>query len=156
MNTTILRALRAKTRAWWKHQELREAGNIAEALIRERQSIRKDLDYLKRALAHPNAYVSCGRGGTALHIGCTTISSYAPIERFVLAELAVRLGVPLIDTRTVADPLRIIGLPLVAGDDAPDKAPWNSMSRVPLHAYIAMAEKIGATITNNPLNATAQ
>ncbi len=89
--------LRSEAHSWWRHRELRSSGDLDEARRQERQTIRRDLGYLRKALNNPNAYVSCGGGGTILHLGLKTFSLYAPVERFPLASLAIRLGTPLIE-----------------------------------------------------------
>ena len=98
MQTEVLRVLRAEARSWWRHRELKRNDGLDEARRPERQTISRDIGYLRVALNNPNAYVSCGGGGTILHLGLTTVSLHAPVERFLLASLAVRLGTPLIGT----------------------------------------------------------
>jgi len=63
MQTKVLRVLRAEARSWWRHRELRRTGDLDAALQLERQTIRRDIGYLRVALNNPNAYVSCGGGG---------------------------------------------------------------------------------------------
>jgi hypothetical protein len=101
----------------------------------ERASIRPDLGYLRKALSNPNAYVSCGGGGTILHLGLTTVSLYAPVERFPLATMAVQLGAPLVDKRHFDDVI------------APER--WLTLSQVPLITYLDAAERLGARIAND-------
>ena len=102
------------------------------------------------ALNNPNAYVSCGGGGTILHLGLTTVSLYAPVERFPLANLAVRLGTPLIDCRTVRDIIAFANLPKVTMDGQIDREPWTASSRISLLTYFDTAERLGARIVNDP------
>ena len=149
MNVWILRRLRAETRAWWAHVALRERGEIAEAASRERQSIRSNLDTLRKTITTPGAYVSTGIGGTTIHYarGCT-LSSYSGLEGFAVAELLVEIGTPLIDTRPIVNKHRIIGLPLVAIGHEPDPEPWRSMSYAPLCVYAARAAALGARTRN--------
>ena len=150
MQTEVLRVLRAEARSWWRHRELRKSGKLEEARRLERITIRRDTEYLRAALNNPNAYVSCGRGGTILHLGETTVSLYAPVERFPLASLAVRLGTPLIDYYPVRDIIALANLPRVTMDGAVDPAPWTSSSRVSLLTYLDAAERLGARIINDP------
>ena len=150
MQTEVLRELRAEARSWWRHRELRKTGDLNEALRLERQTIRCDIGYLRTALNNPNAYVSCGGGGTILHLGRTTVSLYAPVERFPLASLAVRLGTPLIDGRPVRNNIAFANLPKVTMDGQIDPEPWTSSSRVSLLTYIDAAERLGARIVNDP------
>ena len=65
----------------------------------ERETVLHDLGYLRQAAALPHAHVICGEGGTFLHLGWTTVSTLAPIERFPLAAFAVARGTSFIDIR---------------------------------------------------------
>jgi hypothetical protein len=150
MQTEVLRLLRAEARSWWRHRELRRSGDLDEARRLERRTIRRDVAYLRAALKKPNAYVSCGGGGTILHLGLTTVSLYAPVERFPLAILAVRLGTPLIECRPVRDIIAFANLPKVTMDGAIDPEPWTSSSQVSLLTYLDAAERLGARIVNDP------
>ena len=87
MQTEVLRVLRAETRSWWRHRELRKTGDLDAARRLERKTIRRDIGYLRAALNNTNAYVGCGEGGTILHLGLITVSLYAPVERFPLCLL---------------------------------------------------------------------
>lgn len=150
MQTEVLRVLHAEARSWWRHRELRRTGDLGAAHRLERQTILRDLGYLRTAINNPNAYVSCGGGGTILHLGLTTVSLYAPVERFPLANLAVRLGTPLIDCRPVRDIITLANLPKVTMDGRIDPEPWTSSSRVSLLTYLDAAERLGARIVNDP------
>lgn len=150
MQTKVLRVLRAEARSWWRHRELRRTSDLDAALRLERQAISRNIGYLRAALNNPNAYVSCGGGGTILHLGRTTVSLYAPVERFPLASLAVRLGTPLIDCRPVRDIIALANLPKVTMDGRIDPEPWMSSSRVSLLTYVDAAERLGARIVNDP------
>ena len=150
MQTEILRVLRAEARSWWRHRELRRTGDLDEARRLERITIRRDIGYLQAALNNPNAYVSCGGGGTILHLGLTTVSLYAPVERFPLASLAVRLGTPLIDCHPVRDIIAFANLPKVTMDGQINPEPWTASSRVPLLTYLDAAKRLGARIVNDP------
>ena len=150
MQTEVLRVLRAEARSWWRHRELRRTGDFDEARRLERQTIRRDLGYLRAAINNPNAYVSCGGGGTILHLGLTTVSLYAPVERFPLASLAVRLGTPLIDIRHIGDIIAFANMPKVTMDGQIDPEPWTSSSRISLLTYLDAAERLGARIVNDP------
>ena len=150
MQTEVLRLLRAEARSWWRHRELRRTGSLDDARRLERQTICRDIRYLRAALNNPNAYVSCGEGGTILHLGLTTVSLYAPVERFPLASLAVRLGTPLIDCRPVRDIIAFANLPKVTMNGTVNPEPWTSSSRISLLTYIDAAERLGARIVNDP------
>tara|TARA_R110000851_G_scaffold290173_1_gene444497 strand:- start:10070 stop:10540 length:471 start_codon:yes stop_codon:yes gene_type:complete len=150
MQTEVLRVLRAEARSWWRHRELRRTGDLDEACRLERQTILRDLGYLRTAINNPNAYVTCSGGGTILHLGLTAVSLYAPVERFPLASLAVRLGTPLIDCRPVRDIITLANLPRVTMDGQINSEPWTASSRVSLLTYIDAAERLGARIVNDP------
>tara|TARA_R110000796_G_C14566188_1_gene435326 strand:+ start:5684 stop:5893 length:210 start_codon:yes stop_codon:yes gene_type:complete len=53
MQTEVLRVLRAKARSWWRHRELRRTGDIDAAHRLERQTISRDIGYLRAALNNP-------------------------------------------------------------------------------------------------------
>ena len=150
MQTEVLRVLRTEAQSWWRHRELRRTGGLDEARILERKTILRDLGYLRAAINNSDAYVSCGGGGTILHLEQTTVSLYAPVERFPLASLAVRLGTPLIDCRPVRDIIAFANLPKVTMDGQIDPEPWTSSSRISLLTYLDAAERLGARIVNDP------
>ena len=94
MQTGVLRVLRATAASWWRHKELRRTGQLKLARRLERETVLRVLVHLRRAATFPNAHVICGDGGTFIHLGWTTVSTFAPIERFPLAALAVARGTP--------------------------------------------------------------
>ncbi|GAA6189889.1 hypothetical protein [Litorivita sp. NS0012-18] len=150
MQTGVLRVLRATAASRWRHRELRRTGEKELARQLERTAILRDLGYLKQAASLPNAHVICGDGGTFLHLGWTTVSSFAPIERFPLAALAVARGTPFIDIRPISDVIAIANLPRVARDGSVDPDPCGPGSSVSLTTYIDMVEALGARIANDP------
>ena len=150
MQSGVLRVLRATAASWWRHRELRRTGQAALALRLERQTVLRDLGYLRQAASLPNAHVICGEGGTFLHLGWTTVSTFAPIERFPLAALAVAGGTPFIDIRPVTDVIAFANLPRVARDGSVDPDPSDVGRSVSLTTYIDMVEQLGARIVNDP------
>ena len=150
MQIGVLRVLRATAASWWRHKELRRTGQTGQALQLERQTVLRDLGYLKQAALLPNTHVICGEGGTFIHLGWTTVSTFAPIERFPLAALAVARGTPFIDIRPVTDVIAFANLPRVARDGSDDSEPSGPGWSVSLTTYIDMAEQLGASITNDP------
>ncbi|HEV8036594.1 hypothetical protein [Yoonia sp.] len=150
MQTGVLRVLRATAASWWRHKELRRTGQTGQAQRRERETVLRDLGYLRQAAALPHAHAICGEGGTFLHLGWTTVSTFAPIERFPLATLTVSRGTPFIDIRPVTDVIAIANLPRVARDGSVDPEPWGPGSSVSLLTYIDMVEGLGARIVNDP------
>ena len=150
MQTGILRVLRATAASWWRHRELRRTGQSALAQRLKRQTVLRDLGYLKQAASLPNAHVICGEGGTFLHLGWTTVSTFAPIERFPLAALAVARGTPFIDIRPVTDVIAFANLPRVARDRSVDADHSGAGQSVSLTTYIDMGEALGARNANDP------
>ncbi|WP_372530271.1 hypothetical protein [Salipiger bermudensis] len=150
MQTGVLRVLRATAASWWRHKELRRTGQLGQAQRRERETVLRDLGYLKQAASLPNAHVICGEGGTFIHLGWTTVSTFAPIERFPLATLAVARGTPFIDIRPFTDVLAFANLPQVTRDGSDDSEPWGPCRSVSLTTYIDMVEALGAKIANDP------
>ena len=92
----------------------------------------------------------CGEGGTFLHLGWTTVSTFAPIKRFPLAALAVAQGTPFIDIRPVTDVIAFANLPRVVRGGSVDADHSGAGQSVSLTTYIDMAEQLGASITNDP------
>ena len=120
MQTGVLRVLRATAASWWRHKELRRTGQTGQALQLERETVLRDLGYLRQAALLPNAHVICGEGGT------------------------------FIDIRPVTDVIAIANLPRVARDGSVDPEPWGPGSSVSLLTYIDMVEGLGARILNDP------
>ncbi len=150
MQTGVLRVLRTTAASWWRHKELRRSGQSLLAQGLERETVLRDLGYLKQAAILPNAHVICGEGGTYLQLGWTTVSTLAPIQRVPLATLAVARGTPFIDIRTVTDVIAFANLPRVTQDGSVDPEPWGPGKSVSLTTYIDMVEGLGARILNDP------
>ena len=123
---------------------------MGQAQRLERETVLHDLGYLKQAVLLPNAHVICGEGGTFLHLGWTTVSTFAPIERFPLAILAVARGTPFIDIRPVTNVIAFANLPQVARDGSDDSELWGLGRSVSLTDYIDTVEALGARIINDP------
>ena len=92
----------------------------------------------------------CGDGGTFIHLGWTTVSSFAPTERFPLAALAVALGTPFIDIRPVTDVIAFANLPRVVRGGSVDADHSGAGQSVSLTTYIDMVEALGAKVANDP------
>ena len=150
MQTGVLRVLRATAASWWRHKELRRTGQLELARRLEREIVLRDLGYLRQAATLPNAHVTCGEGGTFIHLGWTTVSTLAPIERFPLAALAVARGTPFIDIRPVTDVIAFANLPRVTRDGSLAPEHSGAGKCVSLTTYIDMAEGLGARILNDP------
>ena len=71
MQSGVLRVLRATAASWWRHIELRRAGQTGLARQLERKAVLRDLAYLRQAATLPNAHVIFGEGGTFLQLGWT-------------------------------------------------------------------------------------
>ena len=80
----------------------------------------------------------------------TTVSTFAPIERFPLAALAVARGMPFIDIRPVNNVIAFANLPRMTRDGSVDHEPWGPGRAVSLTTYIDMVEELGARIVNDP------
>jgi hypothetical protein len=145
-----LRVLRATAASWWRHKELRRTGQTGQAQRLECEAVLRDLGYLKQAAILPNAHVICGEGGTYLQLGWTTVSTFAPIERFPLAALSVSRGTPFIDIRPVTNVIAFANLPRVARDGSGDPESCGPGKYVSVTTYIDMVEKLGARIANDP------
>jgi hypothetical protein len=150
MQTGVLRVLRATAAFWWRHKELHRTGQLELARRLERETVLRDLVHLRQAATLPNAHVICGEGGTFIHFGWTTVSSFVPIERFPLASLAVARGTPFIDIRPVKDVIAFANLPRVTRDGSLDPDHSGAGRCVSLTTYIDMVEKLGAGIANDP------
>ena len=150
MQTGVLRVLRTTAASWWRHKELRRAGRLELARQLERETVLRDLGYLRQAATLPDAHVICGEGGTFIHLGWTTVSTFAPIERFPLAALAVARGTPFIDIRPVTDVIAFAKLPRVMRDGSVDPDHSGAGRSVSLTTYINMVEELGAKIANDP------
>ena len=150
MQSGVLRVLRATAASWWRHRELRRTGQTALAQRLERQTVLRDLGYLRQAASLPSAHVICGEGGTFLHLGWTTVSTFAPIERFPLAALAVARGTTFIDIRPATDVIAFTSLPRVARGGSVDADHSGAGQSVSLTTYIDMVEQLGAKISNDP------
>lgn len=129
---------------------MRRSGDVGAARRHERHTILHDLGYLHAAPHNPNAYVSCCGAGTILHLGLRTVSTYAPIETFPLAALAVELGTPFVDTRPVADVIALANVPRIMIDGMTHLDPRRPSRRVTLATYFDLAERLGARIINDP------
>ncbi|PIL18238.1 hypothetical protein P775_20775 [Puniceibacterium antarcticum] len=150
MQTGVLRVLRATAASWWRHKELHRTGQSLLAQRLEREAVLRDLGYLRQAATLPNAHVICGDGGTFIHLGWSTVSTLAPIERFPLATLAVARGTPFIDTRPITNVIAFANLPRVARDGSDDSELWGLGRSVSLTTYIDTIEALGARIINDP------
>ncbi|TYP80306.1 hypothetical protein BD830_1086 [Maritimibacter alkaliphilus HTCC2654] len=150
MQTGVLRVLRATAASWWRHKELRRTGQLELARRLERETVLRDLVLLRQVAILPNAHVICGEGGTSIHLGWTTVSTLAPIERFPLAALAVARRTPFIDIRPVTEVIAFATLPRVTRDGSLDPDHSGAGRSVSLTTYIDMVEKLGASITNDP------
>lgn len=150
MKTGVLRVLRATAASWWRHKELRRTGQKRLAKRLERETVLRDLVHLRQAATLPNAHVTCGDGGTFVQVSWTTVSTFAPIERFPLAALAVARGTPFIDFRPVTDGIAFANMPRVARDGSVDPDFSGAGQSVSLTAYLDMVEELGAKTANDP------
>jgi hypothetical protein len=145
MNTSVLRALNAETKAWWYHVELRKQGYADEARKRERRSILGHVNDLRTA-----KLMTIGRGGWTIYKGAhSRLQGYGDGEPY--AAILKARGVPVVDSRTIPDSLLwdvAVSGPMPAIDREPDPEPYNGFSYAPL-AYVAENyRKAGALVWN--------
>lgn len=166
----VLRALRRDATSWWAHRELRERGNVAEAVRREHASIRDDVRRLRTAL-RVGGFLAIGRGGATLYYdrgACVQRMHPGGVE-------AAQHLLPWIDTRTVpagklgalvALPMAEVGvLEREACPPIPDymlgpgglsggfeivaaMQPYGALDYCPPAYYAARAAELGATVGN--------
>ena len=90
MQTGVLRVLRATAASWWRHKELRRTDQTGQAQRRERETVLRDLGYLRQAGSLPNAHVNCGpRGPHTSRLSCETTPRQGGVH-----PLFVKLGRP--------------------------------------------------------------
>ncbi|PVZ45950.1 hypothetical protein [Thalassobacter stenotrophicus] len=99
MQTGVLCVLSAIAASWRRHKKPRRTGQTRQAQRRERETVLRDLGWI-------------------------TVSTFAPIERFPLATLAVARGTPFIDIRPVTDVIVFAHLPRVTRDGSVHPEPW--------------------------------
>lgn len=94
----VLRLLFQDARRWRHHRRLREQGRVAEARRRERQSVRRHVQYLREATV-----LHVGRGGWRLHrVGRARLEGYGGADD-LFVQAAICAGVPSFDTTSVPD-----------------------------------------------------
>lgn len=140
MKTTLLRSIRAETQAWWYHHELRQRGDIKEALRREHESMRSDLKTIRTA-----RLATIGRGGSTIYLpNGTRITASWPIP--VIQHLAC----PVIDMRDM-ETSRLLDFsirgPMVDVDRTEDEG-TGPYDWVTLETYIRLARTAGAEVRN--------
>jgi hypothetical protein len=153
MNTSILKPLRDEAQNWWYHAQLRQFGEVTEAVKLEHRTLRSNLETIRYAIRTPDCYVSCGFGGTTVHMKNKTHSSYGPWDEWALTRVLVEhCGVTLIDIRKMPNVIKSVGLPMVVVDDPAriDKGEVHAMSFVHLDTYVEKARELGAEIRNHP------
>jgi hypothetical protein len=145
-NRSVYAILDEAARSWWYHKRLRQRGQAEEARQRERESIRSNVHYLRES-----RYVSVGRHGWTAHAGSSRLSGHYP-DLNAVPRLAARLGLPVLDSRTIPEDLLIqaMHIPLVATEGEPDPPPWHWLSKAPLAYVAAEYKKLGAMVWNVP------
>lgn len=140
MKTTLLTALRADAQSWWYHQKLRREGNKAEALRRERESVRSNLKVIRTA-----RLAVIGHGGSTIHMAGGVRQTWdweMPIIR--------HLDCPVVDLRTI--PTKelvsfVVRGPIVNVDIAEDEG-TTSFDYVTAKTYVQLAKAAGAEVRN--------
>lgn len=140
MKTTLLRALREETRAWWYHADLRRQGNLKEALYRERRSIRDNLTTIRNA-----RLATIGRGGSTIYLGNgSRLTASWPMS------IIDHLACPVVDLRTMPHDTLVefaIRGPMVNVDLTEDEG-TNAFDYVTIDTYIRLARTGGAEVRN--------
>jgi hypothetical protein len=151
-NRSVYAILDEAARSWWYHRHLRQRGRAEEARQRERESIRSNVNYLRQSV-----YVSIGRHGWTAHAGNSRLSGHYP-DLNAVPRLAARVGLPVLDSRSIPEDLLIqaLHIPLVATEGQADSPPWNWLSKAPLAYVAAEYKKLGATVWNVPGVSEAQ
>ena len=150
MQTGVLRVLRATAASWWRLRELRRTGETELARRLERKAVLRDLGHLRQAALMSHAHVSCGEGGTFIHLGWIAVSSFVSIKRFPLTAIALARGTPVIDIRPITDVIAFANLPRVTRDGSGDPVPSGLARSVSLTTYIDIVEELGAKVANDP------
>lgn len=94
MANTVLHHLRADASGWWYFRQLRQQGRHAEAAAKERESIRRNVQHIREALAN-GGWLSIGRGGATLHTSPN--SRLEGIHGHTIAA-CIAAGVPTLDS----------------------------------------------------------
>ena len=152
MKSWLYAALDSEARRWWYHRQLRDQGQTAEARDRERQSIRRALKTWRSVLAVEGGHVSVGLGGHTVHYAeGATLSGYDNMQTpNGDPQIAVRLGVPVIDTTTTRRGEAMASAwksPMVAVGRDPDAEP-GALNFRPLAEVAAFKAQHGATLYN--------
>jgi hypothetical protein len=104
-----------------------------------------------RQIAREGGHLSYGRGGWTLHVGTLkSIQGYGGLEQ-PIPLLAILLGVPVINTRTIPDEVidQVIAFPM-ARAGCQQYGPFTAWDYAPL-AYVArLYQALGATLYNFP------
>jgi len=119
----VYKEVRASSREWWYHVQLRKQGDLEGAREREHQSTRDMIRHLRLAIQN-GGFVKLGRGGWSLHYGdevksekltysnCTVSGHGCDTSHTVKA--AKLLGILTVDTRTIPDDIihKCVSLPM--------------------------------------------
>ena len=140
MKTTLLRSIRAETQNWWYHHELRQRGDIKEALRREHESMRRDLETIRTALL-----ATIGRGGSTIYLSNgSRITASWPIP------LIQHLSCPVVDMRDMETNKLLdfsIRGPMVDPTRTEDEG-TGAFDWVTTTTYIRLARTAGAEVRN--------
>jgi hypothetical protein len=148
--TTLYALLNRDAKAWWYHKQLRERGQTEEARKRERDSIKSDVDTLRKCIAD-GGYASIGRGGWGIHYHNGTLSGYGGIDSPEM-QACLMLGIPIVNTRDADISVAYLAckMPIIAVGKAPDAPPWHGMSYAPLDYVFGKLSEAGALVYNWP------
>lgn len=146
--STIYSILDRDARRWWYNADLRRAGMVKEARNRERDSIKRNAQTLRKALR--GGWLSIGRGGWTLHYEKgARLSHYGGLDE-PIPQCCLLLHIPIIDTTTIPDDriTETIRFPMAAFEGECDEPPYNSLSFAPLDHVASLYKGLGATLYN--------
>lgn len=149
---TALAVLRTEARDWWAHKRLREQGHEQQAAQRERESIRSIVKILREA-----EMLTIDRSGNHYICENSRVSHYKRLDDPEI-QLAIRLGIPTIDTTTISDANIVrfaVSEPMFCGEAMARKERAGEFPRafqyISLREYAKIAKSYGATLYNFPL-----
>ena len=149
---SVYSILNKDAKDWWYHEALRRQGNVEEARMRERDSIKRAVRNIRKAVLF-----RVGLGGFSMKLNdnstlshCSSGDQYAEILR------RCRPEVPSISTVKATNLLTLCGLPMAAVHNKPDdpypSGAYSSMHYAPLGIVLACYEELGAEVHWGDLN----
>jgi hypothetical protein len=153
MPDSALKVIRADAMNWWWYHQLRERGQVKEALKQERRSIRNTVEDLRRTKRNGGWLLIKPCGGWVLHLaeGTTCIATGGHVA---IPTIAARVGITTVDFRGCDENI-IFSVWMWDANPWRPEAPiqngsWATYQRVPLWWYLDRCADVGATIHNYP------